>query len=278
MQEFELKPYWEDRALNALESMVDLEFDQQAFSDFMQNLLRSDAQSITFVGDFVLAICLMAKPDHTSTTSKFYSYCSANPGVWDVFKFGVSFAQELFREVKFEFEENQRGDAHLLHKAIAALLIEAALDEEYDSKIKFRNDASELTLLSDSRSLCVNFSIDGQLDSGAQTLTTAFLYWMEPGGVSDSREKTYSNFVSSRYCSGLEVLYDFRRFEQLELVSRIVSFYCGFRSVSPLVVEFDPRDDSPWPLVLSTLAAQTHWLQILVNPNDPVYPDNWSDY
>ncbi|MEN9343198.1 MAG: hypothetical protein RIR24_785 [Actinomycetota bacterium] len=278
MQEFELNPYWEDRALSALESIVELEFNQQAFSDFMRNYLRADAQSIGFVGDFVLATCLLANQHKLKKESKFTSYISVTPEVWDVFKYGVSFAQDLLRDVKFEFEENQRGDASFFHKSIASLLIEAALDQGSDSRIKFKNDASEFTLFTDQRNLCITFNIDGQLDPGAQTLTTAFLYWMEPEGVSSSAEKTYSNYVSSRYCAGLERLDDYKRFDQFELVKRIVSFYCGLRSVSPLTIEFDPRDDSPWPLVLATLTAESDWLQIRVNPYDPVYPENWSDF
>jgi hypothetical protein len=269
---------WEERALYALESMVDLELEYESFSEFMRIQLRSDAESLSFLGDFILATCLLSDHNRTNAMPQFDAYCSSNPGIWDVFKHGVSFAQDVMRDVDFSVEENHHGDASLLHKAIAGMLIETLLSEERDARIRFSNEASELTLISDGSNLCLVFSLDGELDGGAQTLTTAFLNWMKPKDDSSARDSNYSNFVSGKYCAGLEVLYEFRRIEKLEVSRRITAFYRMFRSVSPLTIEFETKSDSPWYQVLNALDAQSQWLQMRVKPVHSVHPQNWSDF
>lgn len=278
MQQFDFPSSWDDRAFNAIYSLVDLELDHTQFENFFNETLRAHDGSLSFVGDLVLAACLMIDSDVRRQLPKFSEYCDATPQVWDVFKHSVSYAQQVMSEFDLRYTENEHSLAGSIHKAIAALLFEAFLELDTPSRITFKNEASEFTLLSDGRSLCVTFNLDGHRDGGAATLTTMFLQMLNHQSGSDWTNKQYSNFVSERYCAGLEVLMNFKELDTEDLLGRLIGFYTGFRSIGPLDIEFLPEYESPWHFVLNSLASQQGWLQLRINPSQGQYPKNWSDF
>lgn len=277
MSQFTFPSSWDGRAFDAMSYMVDLELEHDQFEGFFEETIENQS-SLGFVGELVLASCFMFDSDALRQLPKFSEYCDSTSEVWNVLKHSVSYAQKVMKNYDLLFTGNDRSPAGALHKALAALLFGAVLDLEHSSRLSLKNDASEFTLTSDGTNLCVTFNLDGYRDGGAATLTTVFLQMANNQIDSEWTSQRYSNFVSERYCAGLEVLSNFKELDQYELLHRLTAFYSVFRSVGPLDIEFLPDYESPWNFVLNSLAEQQNWLQVRINPGQGKYPENLSDF
>lgn len=278
MHSFDFPRQWDERAKDAISSIVDLELDHQNFDEFFDSFLVSHRDNLPFVGDLIIAISLMVNTDFRNKLPNFSEYCDSNPEVWDVLKYGISYAQKVMRENDLDVYENHVSQAAALHKAIAAILVEGFVQLDLPSRITFRNSASEFTLFTNGRDLCVSYNLDGQKDGGAATLTTTFLQAFAQQPQESWVNANSSNYVSERYCAGLEVLHNYKELDTEEITGSLIGFYSMFRSIGSLDIEFLPEVDSPWNFVLASLASQQDWLQMRINPGKGRFLENSSDF